>query len=270
MEKNLISVIIPVWRPDLSNLTACINSVINQTYTNIEIILVYKKSAEFDNKFYSLMKNFNDSRLEIIEHNDKGVASALNAGIKKSHGEFIARIDADDFCENNRFERQIQFKKTHDYDIVGTWAHYITNEGRRIRDLEFPIKHEEIRKKMMLYDPILHPTVLMDKSVLEEIGFYDASLVHAEDYELWFRAILHGYRFGNVPEPLVNIRNNPESASRGSEWKKHRDYVIKIRRLGLTKYGFSKPLDVFYYFIGNIFYFIPPKLSVYFRKIKQS
>ncbi len=67
MQNGLISVIIPIWKPNLSHLKTCIDSVVAQTYSDIEIIIIYKKSPEFDEDFYRLIKEYQDDKIEVVE-----------------------------------------------------------------------------------------------------------------------------------------------------------------------------------------------------------
>jgi len=270
MKKGLISVILPIWKPNISHLKSCIDSVLAQTYSDIEIIIIYKKSPEFDDAFYRLIKEYRDDKIKVVEDGG-GLSRALNAGITKSTGEFIARIDGDDFCEIDRFERQLKFKENHKYNVVGTCAHFISNEGKKIAKIQVPTTHQEIRKEIMLRNPILHPSALMDRRMLEDIGLYDTSFVYAADYDLWFKAMFHGYKFGNVPEYLVSIRNNPHSITRGFTWREARLYTIKAKNRAFLHYGFFKPRDVFHHLVTPLTYFISPmivmKVMIKFQKI---
>jgi len=258
MQNGLISVIIPVWKPNFSHLKTCIDSVLAQTYSDIEIIIIYKKSPEFDEGFYLLIKEYQDDKIKVVEDN-RELPGARNVGLIKSRGEFIALIDADDFSEMDRFEKQLKFKENHKCNVVGSLANFISNDGKKFAKIEVPITHQEMRKEMMLRNTILNPSVLMDKRMFEDIGFYDHSFVYAEDYELWFRAMFNGYKFGNVPEPLIRLRYNPQSVTRGSTWRKARIYDIKAKNRALLHYGFFKPRDIFYYLLSvPLTYFIPP------------
>jgi len=267
MTDVLISTIIPIWKPNFNHLKKCLDSVLAQTYSNIEIILVYKKSPQFDDEFHNLINQYQDMRIKVIKDNNKGFSNALNLGIINSTGRLIARMDGDDFCVNNRFERQLKFKKNNKCDVVGTWACLLSEDGTQIGKIETPTTHEEIRKKMMLHDPILHPSVLMDRKMLDKIGLYDTSFVYAEDYELWFRAMSKNYKFRNVPEFLVNIRENPQSITRGPEWKKHRIFAMKAKNRAFLKYGFCKPQDIFYYILTQFTYFISPRMASRAKKL---
>ena len=111
MKKQKISVIIPVWKPDFDQLTKCLDSIINQTYENLEILIMYRNSTEYDKKVFSIINEYNDKRIKIIESKATSFVSTLNEGIQISSGEIIARIDADDYCDIHRFEKQIEFKE---------------------------------------------------------------------------------------------------------------------------------------------------------------
>lgn len=259
MENGKISVIIPVWHPNIDQLKKCLNSVIKQTYVNLEIILIYRKSEGFDDKFYHLINEYHEEkRLKVIEGKSKGFVNALNEGILNSNGEFIGRLDADDYCKIERFEKQLEFKKIHNYNIVGTWAYSISEDGKIIGKIEPPTSHFDIRKKMMFHCPLLHPTILMDRKMLDDIGLYDPSFIHAEDYELYFRAMSRNYKFGNVPDHLGYIRETIESRSRGAEWRKQRLYYIKAKNKAFFHYGFVKPYDIIYHILTPVSYFMSP------------
>ena len=142
----MISVIIPVRKPNISQLKECIDSVIGQTYSNLEIIVVYQKNSNYDDKFYDLIDKYNDQRLKTIT-SSPGISIARNTGVKNSEGQYIALIDADDLCEKERLEKQLKFKKEHNCNVVGSWAYNISNDGKIIGKIRYPIEHKEIRKK---------------------------------------------------------------------------------------------------------------------------
>jgi len=261
LEKEKISVILPVWKPDLKQLELCLKSLIDQTYENIEIVISYRKSGNLDSEFHELIRKFNDSRIKIVESDLQGFTNALNEGIQNTTGKLIARIDADDYCDITRFEKQLEFKRKTNSDIVGSWAYSISHFGEKIGKIELPVTHNQIRKNMMLHCPLLHPSLLLDKKIFSEIGTYDPLFIHAEDYEFYFRAMSKNYKFGNVPEYLVYIREDPHSRSRGVEWKTQRKYYMKSKNLAFFKYGFRNFYDVFYYLFSPISYFISPKIA---------
>ncbi len=266
MEKQKISVLIPVWKPNFIQLKKCLESVINQTYKKLEIIILYKNSSEHDKKIFPFIDQFHDSRLKIIESKSPSFVSTLNEGILASTGELIARIDADDYCDLERFEKQLKFKEENMLNIVGSWANWISDEGDIIGKISLPITHSEIRKKIMYHNPMLHPTLLMDKKMLEDVGMYDESFLHAEDYELFFRLLYKGYKFGNVPAYLGFIRDAVDSRSRGSEWRKQRIYHMMAKSKAFRDLGFNNPRDTIYHLLTPLAYFMSPKLWLKFKK----
>ena len=113
---------------------------------------------------------------------------------------------------------------------------------------------------------MLHPFSLMEKKMFEKIGLYDSSFIHAEDYELFFRAMYYENKFGNVPMHLGYVRESVDSRSRGSEWRLQRLYYMKAKTKALREYGFTKPYDLFYYSFTPIAYFMSPGLWIKVRK----
>lgn len=266
MAKQKISVIIPVWKPDFEQLRKCLDSIVNQTYNELEILILYKNSDEHDKKVFSILKSYNDNRIVLIKSKATSFVATLNEGIMKSSGELIARIDADDYCDIQRFEKQIEFKEKNHLNIVGCWAYWVSNDGKIIGKICLPETHVEIRKKMMFHNPMLHPTLLMDKKMLIESGLYDTSFLHAEDYELYFRLMSKGFKFGNLPSYLGYIRDALDSRSRGTEWRKQRIYHIKARNKAFHEFGFNNPRDFVYHMITPLAYFMSPKLWLKFKK----
>jgi len=265
LKDGLISVIIPVWKPNISQLKECIDSVIGQTYSDLEIIVVYHKESNYDDKFYDLIGKYNDPRLRIITA-PAGISIARNTAVKNSEGQYIAFIDTDDLCEKERFEKQLKFKKEKTCNVVGSWAYNISNEGKIIGKIRYPVEHEEIRKKFMLQNFILNPSAFIDRKMFDDIGFYDTSLEGSEDYDFWFRAMKRGYRFGNIPEYLIRLRENPDSLTRGKEWRKQRRTSMEVRNRAVFRHGFRKPRDIFYYILTPLSFFMTPGLLIKFKK----
>jgi len=266
MKSDLVSVILPVWKPKINLLKTCIDSILNQTYSNLELIIVFKESGKNDNDFYSLLNEYSDSRIKVLKADIKGISNQRNQGIQNSDGEFIASIDADDFCLPERLEKELLFKKQNQCNIVGSWAHLISETGEKIFDVEPAVTHTELKKRILLKTPILHSSALMDKKMLDEIGYYDTNFKFAVDYELWLRAMSKGYKFGNVPEHLITLRVNTQSVSRGSTWREQRRYVIKAKTRAIFHYGFFSARNFLYYLLIPLDLLIPPSTAMNARK----
>ena len=119
----------------------------------------------------------------------------------------------------------------------------------------------------MFHSPILHPSVLMEKKMLNEIGYYDPNFYGAEDYELYLRAISKNYRIANIPKHLIYLREADSSIMRGPQWKATRKAYIKAKNTALLHYGFNRYYDIFYCLLTPLTMFISPKMAY---KIKNT
>jgi len=138
---------------------------------------------------------------------NKGLSFALNLGLKQCCYELVARIDADDICLPYRFEKQIDFMKTHsNVDICGSYAQNIDEKGSEKLLRVVPTAPSEI-KRLIWSCPIIHPSVMFKKSKILAIGNYDINTPYRqEDYELWIRAVRAGLTIVNLDEPLIKYR----------------------------------------------------------------
>lgn len=179
-----------------------IESILNQTYKNFELIIVNDGSTD---DTINIIKKYNDSRIVLVDRKiNKGVVYSLNEGIKKSKGDFIARMDSDDISSKDRFELQLAFlKKNPEIDVCGTFCRCF---GLSNRIMTYGISSDEVKNNMMFHCDIAHPTVMMRRSVIYKCDFYNQSYLYAEDYELWCRIIRKNVRLANIPKVLLLYR----------------------------------------------------------------
>ena len=193
-----ISVVIPTYnRVEL--LKRSIDSVINQTIKPFEIIIVDDGS---DDGTEAMVKKKYDS-LKLIKQKNKGASAARNTGIKASSGEWICFLDSDDEWKNNKLEKQITFVANNsDYKFFHSNEIWIKN-GKRINQKKKHKKYGgDIFKKCLDMCRISPSSVLINKNIFEEIGFFNENLVVCEDYELWLR-ICNQYKVFFIDEPLI-------------------------------------------------------------------
>lgn len=151
---------------------------------------------------YKLQKKF----LVVTLPENKGLASALNEGIKHCSGDYIARMDSDDISLPRRFEKQIAyFQENPGVDILGTWAYDIDAKGDKLSLRKMPAAHQKIVKYLWAC-PLIHPSVMFKKQSLLGVGLYKEGIIRRQDYELWFRCAAGGLYFANIPEPLLLYR----------------------------------------------------------------
>ncbi len=196
-----LSVIMPVYNAE-KYLKEAIESILNQTFKDFEFLIINDASSDFSNE---IIKSFTDQRIKHLSlETNQGLISVLNQGIDLAIGQYIARMDADDISEPNRFEKQV---KVLDNDpsigICGTWFTLFEGENTN-RLIMHPASHDEITQDMLLNCAIGHPTV-MGRTFLFKEHLYNQDFYAAEDYELWSRLI--GYtHFFNIQESLLRYR----------------------------------------------------------------
>ena len=193
-----ISVVIPTYNR-IELLKRSIDSVINQTIKPSEIIIVDDGSNDGTE---AMVKKKYDS-LKLIKQKNKGASAARNSGIKASSGEWICFLDSDDEWKNDKLEKQITaVANNSDYKFFHSNEIWIKN-GKRINQKKKHKKYGgDIFKKCLDMCRISPSSVLIDKSIFEEIGFFNENLVVCEDYELWLR-ICDRYEVFFIDEPLI-------------------------------------------------------------------
>ncbi len=215
-KSDLVSFVIPVFNSERF-LSESLESVINQTYTNIEIIAVYDES---DDSSIEILKSFcnRDERMKIIYGAGNGLSHALNLGIDNTKGKLIARMDADDISHLNRIEKQVNYLNKNNLDFCGSHITFIDNLGRVNGLKSMPVTHKACTLCSSIEVPFMHPTVLMRRSFLQEndLRYGQSKYKAAEDYDLWVRAFGKGAIFGNIDESLVYFRVLKDSASRNN------------------------------------------------------
>lgn len=149
---------------------------------------------------------------------NKGLSTALNIGLRKCRNNIVFRMDTDDICFPNRFERILEeYDKDPELEIVGSGTITIDengNKGNRVS--HHPLSQEEIYKKVWLC-PFGHPTVSFKRDSILRVGSYNPnSGPRQDDYELWFRCVAGGLKCKNIEEPLLYFRYNTGTIQRMS------------------------------------------------------
>jgi len=184
----LVSIVIATFNRE-KYIKRAIESILNQTYKNIEVIIVDGGST--DNTKEVIQPYLSDQRFRYLYKKDKSPAEGRNNGIKISRGKYIAILDSDDFwCDEQKLEKQVKFLEEHpDYVLVGGGAIAIDEKGKERYRVLPPERDEEIRK-VILFDCVFpHGTVVFKKSDWELAGHYDlrSELGFSEDWNLWLK-----------------------------------------------------------------------------------
>ncbi|MGB9596142.1 MAG: glycosyltransferase family 2 protein [Candidatus Poribacteria bacterium] len=220
----LVSVIIPVYNQE-KYIKECIDSVINQSYANVEIIVVDDGSTD---KTPDILRAYGD-KIKYIRQENQGPSSAINNGIKSANGSLICWLGSDDLYMPNKIEHQVELLQR-EQSISIVYSDYITidsygNEINKVHILHPP--QEKFARTMLIRNFINGSTVMMRRECLDKVGYYDESLRADPDGDMWFRLLKNGYKFGHISEPLVKYRLHQNNVSR--DFDLMRDCKDKVR-----------------------------------------
>ena len=207
-------------------LEEAIGSILKQTFSNFEFIIIDDGSEDTSLK---IIKNFKDKRISILENNKNiGLSASLNKGTKLSKGKYIARMDADDISLPERLEKQYNFmERNPNIGIVGTGYHLINESGERMGTYIYPDNPVTIHWKLLTGPIFPHPTVMLRKKVLIENNlFYNEEYFVTQDYELWCRMIQFS-EGSNLPQALIQYRHHDQSKSK-AESDKQEQLRVKV------------------------------------------
>lgn len=236
-----ISVIMPIYNTKREYLVEAIDSVLQQTYTDFELLLIDDGSSV---DIEGIVSAYSDSRIKYFKLlKNHGAAYARNFGIKKSSGEFIAFLDSDDIALPERFNIQVCFfENNQTVDCVGSDV-LIIPEGKK---LQFPIQHDDIIIFLLFKGcAFTQSSVMIRKKILIEHNiYYKEEYVPSEDYAFWLDLI--GYtNFANINEILVKYRWHGSNISiEKAEIQQSLSKKAKIQRL-LNLVDFSTEKNVY-------------------------
>jgi glycosyltransferase involved in cell wall biosynthesis len=219
-----ITVLMPAYNAE-KYIREAISSVLNQTCTDFELLIVDDGSA--DNTVAEI-KRFTDSRIRLIQQNHQGIATALNNGLHTASGQYIARFDADDICLPDRLEKQLKFLDTDArYVACGGNAEYISASGEHLFDFRcIGYTHEEISQQLYTSCPFIHSAVMYRKAAVLQAGGYSPYAHHFEDYLLWIQLSRYGLYY-NFNEQLIRVRINSDSVTIDEKWRSYRFRHLK-------------------------------------------
>jgi glycosyltransferase involved in cell wall biosynthesis len=231
----LVSVVMPV-RNAGNFLAEAITSILNQTYKNIELIIVNDASTDTTSKILTLLK---DKRVRIFKNKKRlGVTATANIAISKARGIFIARMDGDDIANSKRIEKQVKFLNGHKNVVaVGGQCELIDAYGETFGTKDFPLTNLKIRKMIFSSIPLQQPTLMVARMRLpENFVWYDENYSSAEELELLFKLFKLG-EVRNLNEYLLKYRIHKGNTSLKNP-KKTFFLTLKTRLLAISKYGY--------------------------------
>lgn len=242
MKKNLpiASVIMAEYNTEPSYFDQSIKSILGQSFKDFELIIVDDCG---NNNVEEMIAKYNDDRILVVKNETNiGLAKSLNKGLKLAKGKYIIRMDTDDICIKERFEKQINFADKHpEYSIIGS-KHISFDENGEYSISSF--SGEIYPKHFLKGTPFSHPTLLIRKDDLVKSGGYP-DYRRCQDYAMEMQMYSIGYKGFIMNEPLLKYRQDLESF-------KKRKYKARIGEFKIRKYYFKRLRLPWYRFLYEI------------------
>ena len=205
----LVSVILPIYKGE-KHLKEAVDSILDQSYKNIELILINDCSPD---KSMEAIGTIQDNRIIIITNpSNLGLVGALNIGIQNSKGEYIARMDQDDIAFPERLKKQVEFlEKEKRISIISS---YFETFGTENQTITLPVKPREIELELYFQSALCHPLVMFrKKDVIKYKLLYNKDFKDIEDWNLWYTASKKGIQFANLTNVLLKYRLEGQSTT---------------------------------------------------------
>lgn len=204
-----MSIVIPTFNSEPKKTLVGLKTIRDQVFNDYECLIIDDSSS---NEVISLLKEFcnSDQRFFYIRGNSKGIANALNIGLSRARGKYIARADDTDICAPNRLLKQVELlEQNSSVDIVGSNAIHIYPNGQ-INQRRYPENHKQILKRFLIACPIAHSIVMFRRNIIDNGHSYDERFIYCEDLELWLRLYRSGYKFFNIQENFLKYEASPD------------------------------------------------------------
>ncbi len=227
-----VSVVMPTFNGERF-ISIAIKSILSQTYTNFEFIIVDDGSTD---KSASIIKNFYDDRIKYIYQDNRGPASAYNTGFKNATTDFIFVMDHDDISYPIRLEKQLEYLVNNNLDVCGT-NYEIFHEKNGYTEIVRRNYNDMELKEKLLYLPsvIFNPTVCLKKDVFKKFGYFDEEYKVTYDGEFYTR-IMFDVKMGIVPICLYRWHHHkPSYSSQKRIDGKKVSRLIGLKRLNQRK-----------------------------------
>ena len=205
-------------------LRKAMESILNQSFRDFEFLIIDDGSSDTSAE---IIRSYRDNRIKLVENESNlGLIETLNKGIKLAQGEFVARMDCDDFSLPNRLAEQTAYMERN--RLVGICGSWILVQGEKEFINRYPLSHEEICCGLLFETMFAHPSVMIRREAFLCNGLtYDSAYRHAEDYELWVRSAKL-LKLANIPKVLLHYRLHPGQVS-SQKLEEQRRLSIEIR-----------------------------------------
>lgn len=226
----LVSIIMPAYNAE-KYISKAIDSVILQTHSNWELIIVNDGSTD---RTSEVVDSYKDFRIKLINIDNCGVACARNIGLDNVNGEYVAFLDSDDYWIENKLETQLYYMLCNS-NLVMTFSDYFSFYGDNmiIQNKQlYPFQISNPNDRLLVFNYIATLTVMVKASIVFELDGFDKTFFGTEDWDFWIRISKRG-EFGYIDKKLAYYREHNEGISKNKrvhliqEYKVLKKYVLK-------------------------------------------
>ncbi|TFF87206.1 MAG: glycosyltransferase [Promethearchaeota archaeon] len=248
-----------------------IESILNQTYSNFEYIIIDDGSTDNSWKIIQTYAKKDERIKPYRNEKNLGIVKTRNRGFKLSSkkSKYFAIIDSDDIAILNRLELQVDFlEQNPNYGLVGSSKYIINKDSRVIGFRDYPTSNKKIKKVITRYNPIAQSSVLLRKEVIKKIGKYDEKWGVCQDYDYWLR-VGRDWKLKNLDIPLIKYRLG-EDQVKFQNIAETIKFTCKIQEKAIRKYGYSD--NIFNKIYRKLLFFslIYPKFTYFLYRIRFS
>lgn len=244
-----VSVIMPVYNAQ-KYLKDAIDSILNQTFTDLEFIIINDGSSD---KSTEIIESYSDPRIRYFTNKENmGIVATLNRGLELATGKYIARMDSDDISHPDRIQKQYDYMEKHPrLAVLGTNIEFI---GARDGSSTAVVNPKWVKASMFFSSALAHPSVMLRGDILKRENYhYDATYEKVEDYELWTR-ISEKYQLNNLQETLFQYRIHAKQITQNyTDTEENSFRMLKKRELEKLNIEYSN--DEFDSFVKYCFHF---------------
>ncbi|WP_339923301.1 glycosyltransferase family 2 protein [uncultured Cyclobacterium sp.] len=222
MNKLILSVVMPVYNGE-AHLKEAIQSVLNQSFTDFELIIIDDGSVDTS---ASIVSEISDPRIRYIKNDcNKGISYSRNRGIKEAKGDFLAWMDCDDLISPNRFEIQLKFMTQNpSVGICGTWLTRFDSQS--VNTAKSPADHNSIKALLLFKPAIWNATAINRLDWIKKAGLtFDERLTVAEDFDFYWKACRE-FPVANIPNALYQYRDSESSIMKSFDSKEEQSFAI--------------------------------------------
>jgi glycosyltransferase involved in cell wall biosynthesis len=213
-----ISVLLPVYNAG-PPLKRAVESILRQDFPDFELIVIDDASTDGSADIIHRYARM-DSRIHPIFHSvNAGLPQTLNEGLRTAQCELVARMDQDDEALPHRLGIQYRFMVSRpSIAVAGSFFYYMGHDPKRDRLVKYPVSPDEVAETIGSYNCLNHPTVIMRRREILDLGGYRVDFKNAEDYDLWLRVVKH-HEIANIPVALLRYRFSVSGMTLSRKWE---------------------------------------------------